>query len=88
LTHLQWLVDLRNEYVHSCSIYTGYSERIDETEVNIQVKSSGQLSLSTISMTYIHTQEIQNYANGIVELIGSFVDQTDWYEGWFKILRM
>ena len=34
---------------------------------------------------YIHAQEIQNYANGLVELIGSFIDQTDWYEGWFKI---
>jgi hypothetical protein len=86
LTHLQWLADLRNEYVHSCSIYTGYSERIDETEVNIQVKPSGPtISFPLSPMTYIHAQEIQNYANGIVELIGSFVDQTDWYEGWFKI---
>ena len=86
LTHLQWLVDLRNEYVHSCSIYTGYSERIDETEVNIQVKPSGPtISFPLSPMTYIHAQEIQNYVNGIVELIGSFIDQTDWYEGWFKI---
>ena len=62
------------------------SERIDETEVNIQVKPSGPtISFPLSPMTYIHAQEIQNYANVFVELIGSFIDQTDWYEGWFKI---
>lgn len=86
LTHLQWLVDLRNEYVHSCSIYAGYSEIIDVTEDNIQVKpSEPTISFPLSPMTYIHSQEIQNYANEIVELIGSFVDRTNWLGGWFTI---
>ena len=86
LTHLQWLVNLRNEYVHSCSIYTGYSESIDENEDKILIKPSElTLSFPLSPMTYIHSQEIQNYTNGIVELIGSFVDRTDWNKGWLKI---
>lgn len=86
ITNLQWLVDLRNYYVHSCSIYTGYSERIDETEDNIQIKPSElTISFPLSPITYIHSQEIQMYANEIVELIGSYVDRTNWHERWFKI---
>lgn len=88
LTQLQWLVNIRNEYVHSCSIYAGYSERIDDTDGTIQVKpSEPTISFPMSPMTYIHSQEIQNYANGIIELISTFIDKTDWREGWFKIVE-
>jgi hypothetical protein len=88
VTHLQWLINLRNEYVHSCSIYTGYCESISETEDNFQVKPSEPTLFFPLSpLTFLRPQDIQSYANGIVELIGAFVDRTDWHKGWFKIAK-
>ena len=31
ITDLQWIIDLRNIYIHSCSIYVGYSIIVDDT---------------------------------------------------------
>lgn len=86
ITHLQWLINLRNEYIHSCSIYTGYSQTFDEIEDNIQLKPSEPTLFFPLSpIAFLSPQEIQYYANEIVDLIGSFIDRAEWQKGWFTI---
>lgn len=86
ITYLQWLIDIRNEYVHSCSIYTGYSQSIDEIEGNLQLKPvEPTLSFPLTPTTYLRPQEIQYYTNGIIDLIGTFIDQSEWHKEWLTI---
>lgn len=86
ITQLQWLINLRNEYIHSCSINIGYRHTYDEIEENIQLKPSDPTLFFPLSpMTFLRPQEIQCYAIEIVDLISSFIDRTEWQKGWFPI---
>lgn len=86
ISYLQWLTNMRNEYVHSCTIYIGYSQSIDEIEEKIQLKPiEPTLSFPLTPVIVLDPQEIQYYANGILDLLGSFIDQTEWQKGWFTI---
>src|SRR5262250_2990700 len=44
LTELQWIVDLRNEYIHSCRIYAGYGVGIDHGDKPILQASGPKVS--------------------------------------------
>jgi len=88
ITPMQWLIDLRNQYVHSCSLYAGYGICIDEIEGEIQLKPfEPMVSFLLPPMVALRPQEIQSYANEMVDLVGSFIDRTDWQKGWFMIAK-
>jgi hypothetical protein len=86
ITYLQWLINLRNEYVHSCSIYAGYTLGLNEDTEMLRLEPSGPtLSFPLAPMTAIRSEKIQYYADQMIELIGSFIDCTEWQRGWSTI---
>jgi hypothetical protein len=81
--YLQNIIDLRNEYIHSCSIYVGYSETLDENEVAIQIKPSGPtISYPLSPMTVLTAKDMNCYADSLVSSLGEFINQTDWQNTW------
>jgi len=88
VTHLQWIIDLRNQYVHSCHIYLGYTLGPDETEREIQLKPSGPIiSFPLPPMTVLQPEEIQYYIEQLVDEIGSFLDGVEWQNEWFMLAQ-
>jgi len=86
VTHLQWIIDIRNEYVHSCHIYLGYTEEIDEAEYKIRLNPSGPvISFPLSPMTAFQSKEIHYYSQQLVDAIGSFIDKTEWQNEWFRL---
>lgn len=86
VTSISGIIDLRNEYIHGTHVYVGYSERIDEFDSKIQLVPSGPVITSILSPIMAFTQnEIEFYTNQLVEVIGSFIDKTDWRREWCKL---
>ena len=86
LTSIKGIIELRNEYVHSTCLYVGYSICIDEFDSKIQLVPSGPVLTSMLPPLMAFSQnEIEFYTYQFVELIGSFIDKTDWREIWYLI---
>lgn len=84
LTGLQWIVDLRNEYIHSCRIYTGYRGGIDqEEEPRFILRASGpEVSFSGQPLVALGPAEIQTYAGQLTDRLGRFLDEIKWQAAW------
>lgn len=88
VTQLQGIIDLRNEYVHSCHIYVGYTLGLDEVECKTQLKSSAPvISFPLTPLTAFQPKEIQYYSELLIDEIGSFIDGVEWQRGWFKLTK-
>ena len=86
LTSIKGINELRNEYVHSTCLYVGYSICIDEFDSKFRLVPSGPVLTSMLPPLIAFTQnEIEFYTYQFVELIGSFIDKTDWREIWYLI---
>lgn len=89
ISNLQDLINIRNAYVHSHYLYIGYGESIDEITPDINLKASGPtLRYLLPPMTNFGVQEIKYYANEIIDLVGSFIDKTDWQKACFRIIEI
>ena len=84
LTGLQWIVDLRNEYIHSCRIYAGYHGGIDEGGApRFMLQASGpNVSFSGQPLVALGPAEIQTYAGQLTERLGRFLDEIKWQATW------
>jgi hypothetical protein len=88
ITHLQTIVNLRNEYIHSCSIYIGYTVGLDEIKGEIQLKPSGpSIGYPLPPTTFLPPDRMQQYAESLVDEISSFIDSTEWEKEWFKLMH-
>ena len=88
ITYLQWIINLRNEYVHSCSVYAGYTVGLEENTDKICLEASRPtLCFPLTPMTAIRPERIQSYADQMIDLIGSFIDNTEWQQGWATITQ-
>gem|GEM_PF-1862287 len=85
LTHLQWLIDLRNEYVHNSVIHVGYTIGLDEVD-KIRLNASGPvISCLEPPIVAIQPEEIRHYAQQLIDEVGSFVDKMGWQSEWFRL---
>jgi len=82
LTELQWIVDLRNEYIHSCRIYAGYGVGIDHGDKPILQASGPKVSFSGQPLVALGPAEIQTYAGHLTDHLGRFLDGIKWQTAW------
>ena len=84
LTGLQWIVDLRNDYIHSCRIYTGYRVGTDHGDKpRLILRASGpEVSFSGQPLMALGPAEIQTYAEQLTDQVGRFLDGIKWQEAW------
>jgi len=84
LTDLQWIVDLRNEYIHTCSIYAGYRVGIGDGDTSqFILRASGpEVSFLREPLTALGPTEIQTYAEHLTERLGKFLDGIKWQVAW------
>lgn len=88
VNYLQGIIDLRNEFVHSCNIYMGYRLSMDATGHEIQLKPSGpDISFPLCPMTTFRSDEIRYYADRLVNEIGAFIDSLKWQSKWFTLTQ-
>ncbi len=88
ITHLQWIIDLRNEYIHGCNIYMGYTLNLDETEGEPQLKPSGPtISFPLSPMTHIQPDRLQHFADYLIGEIGTFIDGVEWQSNWLALIQ-
>jgi hypothetical protein len=86
--YLQGIIDLRNEYVHSCHIYLGYTLGFDDVECKIQLKPTTPIISFPLSpMTAFRSKEIYFFTEQIIDEISSYIDSVDWQSGWFKLTQ-
>lgn len=88
LTGLQWIVDLRNEYIHSCRIYAGYRVGLDRGDnPRFILRASGpEVSFSCQPLVALGPAEIQTYAGHLTDHVGRFLDGINWQPAW-KLLE-
>jgi hypothetical protein len=85
LTGLQWIVDLRNEYIHSCRmIYAGYRIGIDHGDnTQLILQASGpEVSFLGPPLVALDPAEIQTYAEHLTDHLGKFLDGIKWQAAW------
>jgi len=88
LTYLQWIINLRNEYVHSCSLYIGYTVGYDDDTEKIYLEArEPTLSFPLAPIVAVRSERIQYYSDQMIDLIGSFIDHTEWWLVWSKITK-
>lgn len=88
ITCLQGIIDLRNEYVHSCNIYLGYTLRLEETESKTQLKPFGPvISAPLPPITYFRPENLQAYANNLVDSVGIYIDNLGWQNIWVELSK-
>lgn len=88
VTHLQRIIDLRNEYIHSCHIYVGYTVGLDGVECKTLLNPSAPvISFPLSPMTAFQPKEIQYYAEQLIDEISSFIDRMEWQGEWFKLAQ-
>jgi hypothetical protein len=87
ITDLQWIIDLRNVYIHSCNIYAGYSIKIDDYGALELRPSEPTVSYPLPPLVGLRHSDIQRYAEYLIEAVGTFLDRMEWQVGWNSIAR-
>lgn len=89
LTELRELVELRNEYVHSCSIYAGYSVGITRTgRLRHTLRPvEPRISYHAEYLLPLAPPRLRRIAKKLVQIVGPFVDRTGWQSSWKLIVR-
>lgn len=84
LTELQWIVDLRNAYIHNCGIYAGYRVGVDDRDTpRLILRASGpEISFSSHPLVPFGPVEIQRYAGHLTDYLGKFLDGIKWQAAW------
>jgi len=84
LTELQWIVELRNAYIHSCGIYAGYRVGVDDKDTpRFILQASGpEISFSSPPLVPFGPTEIQSYAGDLIDYLGRFLDGIKWQAAW------
>jgi hypothetical protein len=84
LTDLQWIVDLRNAYIHTCGISAGYHVGIDhgDTPQFILHASGPEVSFLIPPLVPLGPTEIQTYAEHLADHLGKFLDGINWQAAW------
>jgi hypothetical protein len=82
LTGLKWIVDLRNEYIHSCRICVGYRVGIDRGDKPILRASGPEVSFSGQPLVALGHAKIQTYARQLTHELGRFLDGIKWQAAW------
>lgn len=84
LTELQWIVNLRNNYIHSCRIYVGY--RIETPSGNkpeFILRACGpDVSVSGEPLVALGATEVQTYTERLADHLGRFLDGINWQAAW------
>jgi len=89
LTELQWLVDLRNMYLHSCSIYAGY--RVEPSwrgKPRLTLRASGpEVTSSGAFIVPFSAGDIRRMADQLTERVGKFLDKMNWQSHWKELTK-
>jgi hypothetical protein len=82
-TRLDWLVELRNMYVHDCSIYAGYTVDWNVRPSRLQLRASGPtISTTGPPLVAMDAAAIRAYADELARLLGSLLDRKGWSAAW------
>jgi hypothetical protein len=78
LTHLDWLVHLRNSYIHDCRIYAGYKVGLSHRRtLRLQLRASGpEVVTSGPPLAPIDTATLRAYADDLVNRVGGFLGRS------------
>lgn len=79
--HLDEIVRLRNEYLHDCIVYLGYSVGIDHDDMSIRLRTSAPTVTHTTSATsWLDADDVGRHASHLVDELCSLVDDCGWDE--------
>jgi hypothetical protein len=84
LTDLQWIVDLRNSYIHTCRIDAGYRVGVDDGDTpQLILHAFGpEVSSSAAPLVALGPTDIQTSAEGLADHLGEFLDGIKWQAAW------
>lgn len=89
ITELRELIDLRNEYIHSCSIYAGYSMGpIWGRKPRLTLRATGPtISYAGKYLLDIGADDIKRISRVLINLVAEFVDASDWRSSYRSIAQ-
>jgi len=84
LSHLKWLVELRNEYIHEASISVRYQAgQWDDCGPMIVIRACGpEIGLVGPPLLALQSSDFERWTDELAEALGAFVDQGDWQAAW------
>lgn len=85
---LIWLVELRNDYLHSQEVTAGYGIEVDNNG-NLVLKASGpQITFSSEPLTAVDSRVLQSWSDKFVNDIAIYLDEkTDFWARWDGIRK-
>lgn len=89
LSDLRWLVELRNRYVHSCSIDVRYKVSIsDDEESRLSLRATGP-EVSTVGefAAGVTERHLRAWATGLISRIARFVEEKGGDAAWVALSR-
>ena len=87
LSELQWLVELRNSYVHNCSIAAGYRWGMTKRgKARLTLRASGpEISYFNAPLMSLDARDIARWADDLTNRVGTFVNHNGWQSSWKSI---
>ncbi len=86
LTELQWMVDLRNLYIHQCSISAGYRVKTGRGRL-ISGGHGPEISHSGEPLTGWDANSVGTYTQDLAKRLGEFVDGKRWQRVWTAVAK-
>jgi hypothetical protein len=87
------IIEIRNYFVHSSSIYFGYSVELDESMKYFNFSPDGPtITYSSPFSIHWSKEKIDYYSENILDVVSSFIDTTCWQKGlkaiWKKMKKL
>lgn len=91
LSALKWLVDLRNQYIHECRIYAGYSFVFPDSpgkNYHLELKPHGpRITISQPPLVALGPQELKTYSSSLATHLARFLDKSGWKKAWLEVSK-
>lgn len=83
LSDLKWLVDLRNQYVHACSIEARYGLAGDFDKGRLVLRPSGpEVNFPGSPLLPLESDLIEQQTESLIKELGEFLDRQGWEARW------
>jgi len=89
LSGLKWLIEIRNRYIHECTIFAGYQIGLSKTpRRGLEVKAHGPaIECSSNPVASLSENELKLWTLSLTTQLGQFLDKSKWKTSWRAISR-
>jgi hypothetical protein len=86
---LQWMVDLRNDFIHLSNLQIGYKiGMVSDNPPKLELKARyPEITFNFLSIIKIPSEIINSSSMKLISSIADYLDRAEWQDAWIRINR-